>query len=189
MTNEELFAAVRKRIVDPKLRIDISTMRTPRLYGPATSEALEAAGEKLGFALPLLLRRIYSEVENGGFGPGAGLIGVDGGHTNVDGQSLSAAYINFRAHEWPEGLLPVCDLGDGAWSCLDCRTPDARVVTMDESGPTRSGFTLFSWLEAWVSGVDLVSETFEIEERLITNPFTKEPMTVKRRGPPKREPS
>jgi hypothetical protein len=53
---------------------------------------------------------------------------------------------------------------------------------MDEAGlmPTRN--TLSSWLEAWVSGVDLIMETFEFFDATVTNPFTKKPMAVKRRG-------
>ena len=37
------------------------------------------AESDIGFKLPRLLRRAYAEVANGGFGPGAGLVSVDGG--------------------------------------------------------------------------------------------------------------
>ena len=182
MNEEDLIACVRARIVDPKSRIDSRTTGTPRLYGVATPEALDAAAAEMGVPLPALLRRLYSEVENGGFGPATGLIGVSGGHTNIDGESLNAAYTKLRVQGWPEGILPLCDWGDGAWACVDARTSDQRIVTMDESGPTQTNFTLRSWLEAWVSGADLLPETFEIEDGILTNPFTQKPMAVKRRG-------
>lgn len=179
MTEDELLSAIRKRIVDPKLRIDMTTVETPPLYGAPSAKALDAAEAQVGFPLPALLHRLYTEVGNGGFGPGAGLVGVDGGHPDADGRTIGALYADLRAQGWPEGLLPLCDWGCGAWATMDA---NGRIVTMDEAGPTRTRFTLASWLEAWVSGVDLSGETFETEDGIMTNPFTKKPMAVKRRG-------
>src|SRR5688572_25475785 len=142
MTEDELLAAIRTRIVDPNLRIDMKTVRIPPIYGTASAEALTKAEVELAFRLPALLRRLYSEVENGGFGPGAGLVGVEGGHPDMDGRALSASYAAFRAEGWPEGLLPLWDRGDGAWSCVDALSLDERVVTVDEAGSTRTKFTL-----------------------------------------------
>jgi hypothetical protein len=45
---------------------------------PVTREAIYDAEQALGFALPELLRRLYEEVGNGGFGPGYGLFGLFG---------------------------------------------------------------------------------------------------------------
>jgi hypothetical protein len=47
-----------------------------RSVTPVTMEELAQAEEQLGFALPALLRRIYLEVGNGGFGPGYGLFAL-----------------------------------------------------------------------------------------------------------------
>jgi hypothetical protein len=174
-----LISAIRERIADPKLRIDMTTIAPPPLYGAASPKALNAAEAQLGFPLPPFLRRLYAEVGNGGFGPSAGLVGVDGGHTDVDGRTVGTLYADLRRQGWPDGLLPLCDWGDGAWASIE---RDERIVTMDESGATRTKFTLCSWLEAWLSGVNLVEETFEIEQRTVTNPFTKKPMLVKHRG-------
>lgn len=180
MTEEELLDAIRKRIADPKKRIDMMTVDTPPLYGAASTKALDAAEARIGFPLPAPLRRLYMEVGNGGFGPSAGLVGVEGGHTDVDGRNVSALYTDLRQQGWPEGVLPVCDWGGGAWAAIEGN--DGRIVTMDESGLTRTKYTLASWLEAWLSGVDLSGETFEIVDGIMTNPFTKKQMAVKRRG-------
>jgi hypothetical protein len=182
MLEDDLLAAIRNRISDPKSRIDLTTAGTPPLLEPAAPGALSAAETELGFALPPLLWRLYLEVGNGGFGPGAGLGGVDGGYTDVDGRTLSAAYVARRSHKWPAKILPLCDLGDGAWSCLDRRGSNEDILTVNAVGVTRTKFALSAWLEAWVSGVDLNAETFEIETGSMTNPFTREPLTVKRRG-------
>jgi hypothetical protein len=133
----------------------------------------------LGFPLPPFLQRFYVEVANGGFGPGAGLVGVDGGHTDVDGRTIGTLYADLRGQGWPDGLLPLCDWGGGAWAGIE---QDERIVTVDEAGATMTRFTLRSWLEAWLSGTNLVEETFEIEHRTITNPFTKKPMVTLHRG-------
>jgi len=42
---------------------------------PASPEAVDEAEEAFGFPLPGLLRRLYAEVGNGGFGPGYGIPG------------------------------------------------------------------------------------------------------------------
>jgi hypothetical protein len=153
------------------------------VFAPATVLALDAAEAELGFALPVLLRQLYSEVANGGFGPGAGLFGVKRGHRDVDGRTLSALYRAFRVQEWPpQGVLPLCDFGCGAWSCVDTRAGSDNIVTMGEVGITRTRFSLFSWLDEWASGIDIDAETFETMSATITNPFTRQPMAITQRG-------
>lgn len=49
-------------------------------FAPASEEQLRATEEALGFPLPALLRALYAQLANGGFGPGAGLRGVIGGY-------------------------------------------------------------------------------------------------------------
>lgn len=48
-------------------------------YPLATEEQLLATEEALGFALPPLLRALYTQFANGGFGPGYGIFGAIGG--------------------------------------------------------------------------------------------------------------
>ena len=45
----------------------------------AREDALASDERRLGFRLPLLMKRLYREIGNGGFGPGYGLIGLSGG--------------------------------------------------------------------------------------------------------------
>src|SRR5690242_515603 len=42
----------------------------------ATAHDIEQAEAKLGFAIDPLMRRLYTEVGNGGFGPGYGVLGL-----------------------------------------------------------------------------------------------------------------
>ena len=48
-------------------------------YPPATEEQLRASEQALGFPLPPLLRTLYAQVANGGFGPDHGIKGALGG--------------------------------------------------------------------------------------------------------------
>lgn len=62
------------------------------LYPPTTMMIVEAAEKTLGFSLPPLLRDLYTQVANGGFGPGYGIFGLDGGYADpqiFDPSSLS----------------------------------------------------------------------------------------------------
>lgn len=47
-------------------------------YGPLLDEEIAESEELLGFTLPPFVRRVYTQVGNGGFGPGYG--GVLGRH-------------------------------------------------------------------------------------------------------------
>jgi hypothetical protein len=189
MTDDELIEAIRTRIADPQRRLDSTTSDAPPLYGVATAAAVDAAEAEIGFALPPLLRRVYLEVANGGFGPASGIFGVEGGQPDADGRTLGALYLEFRSWPsppedatlyWPEGLLPICEWGCTAWACID-RSHD-YIVTMDGGRPTITTLTLAAWLEAWMSGEDLFAETFEIIEGIALNPFTRKPTAVERRG-------
>src|SRR4051794_36254641 len=49
---------------------------------PASEAAVRATERRLGFSLPETLRQIYLTVANGGFGPGYGVMGPEGGFTD-----------------------------------------------------------------------------------------------------------
>ena len=129
---------------------------------PATEAEIAATERALGVRLPALLRRLYREVGNGGFGPGDGLLGLPASEAG--------------ASALPRGLISICEWGSGIISCLDCSGPDAPVVRLDPNMPkadvrTRvpaalhyarapevgvacwlEAASLEGWLEAWADG-------------------------------------
>ncbi len=137
---------------------------------------LAATEARLGFPLPRLLARVYTEVADGGFGPGYGLLSL--ASRESDERSLSSVYLEFRAGDWLERLLPLWDWGCAMWSCLDGRSDGGAIVTSNQGEFTMTHFTLHSWLHAWTTDVDLSREIFEASEvtRMGINPFTKKPM-------------
>jgi hypothetical protein len=186
MTESELVVAIRNRISDPRLR---TGMGSPPIFTPAKSAAIDEAERELGFPIPPLLRRLYQEVGNGGFGPGYGLWGLAGGYTDEDGETLTSFYTKLilaAPGGWPHGILVICDLGCGTWLCIDGSALSDQILISDELGITRTEVTLSSLLQAWTKGADCYSELFEPgEERAGINPFTGKPRIFKTRGRPK----
>jgi hypothetical protein len=154
----------------------------------ATAEQLALVESQLGFAVPPLLRRIFEEVTDGGFGPAHGIFPI-ASHYAEAGQDETAVGVRDKLAvdpRWPSLPLPLCDWGCANWSCLDCRTESGPVVTLaGEQGFFNTGRDLRSWLSAWLSGIDLWEEMFEPRTTMGINPFTRQPIEIKGRGKPK----
>lgn len=123
---------------------------------PAAPAALAEAEEEIGYPLPSLLRRLYLEVGNGGFGPRGGIPGVRGGaRVSWDWPDIAAFHRAARADErWKARpwLVPVFDWGCTIMSLIDCRDPDGRMWAWEEgeliSLPHRQA--LADWLGLWL---------------------------------------
>src|SRR5687767_4174627 len=107
-------------------------------FSPADPDGIADDERQFGFAFPPLLKRIYTEIGNGGFGPGYGLIGLSNGVPDDAGNTGPAIYKLFRDGDpedphwkWPEGLLPICDWGCAIRSCVDCADPNFRMRIFD----------------------------------------------------------
>lgn len=92
-------------------------------YPSASEEQLQETESVLGFRLPSLLRMLYAEVANGGFGPGAGISGALGGYgsrpdepdmTIVDDYHFHSevGYANME-HSDSIRLVDLADYADG----------------------------------------------------------------------------
>jgi hypothetical protein len=189
-SDDELLRALRERLdslVDPE-----HPEVEPR--PGATPDQLAQTESELGFHLPPLLRRMYA-MANGGIGPGDGLLPIGEGEDTLAGlyrSFVESTYVpqpgepGFDQYPWPEQLLPICDWGCAIWSCLDCRSDEGPIVTASNGEPfVSTGYTLRSWLGAWLAGVDLDEEMFEPgPTRTGINPFTKQPIVFKGQGRP-----
>jgi hypothetical protein len=174
MDTDELLERIQKRASDPKTRTSGSRFdlerfkhdsRWQKVYPPVTPEQVEKAEVILGFKLPRLLTRLYVEVANGGFGPGYGLFGLEGGFTDEDQRlTLVELYRSWAdppqgplpPPPWPKKLVPICDWGDCMMSCIDCAPSEGRMVfSVDPVTNISEDFTFDQWLEDWVKGVNL----------------------------------
>ncbi|MFI6812450.1 SMI1/KNR4 family protein [Nonomuraea sp. NPDC050328] len=127
----------------------------PDLLPPASAEAVADAEEAIGAPLPPLLRRLYLEVANGGFGPRDGVLGVAGSdyaHHPEFADLLDAR----RAFGAAPGLVWWFDWGCGIWTVLDCRDPAGPLWIWDAGGErpwlTTQHMTLAQWLGAAFDG-------------------------------------
>jgi hypothetical protein len=75
---DALIVRIKERVADPLRAVDAARwiVRMPTISPPATAAEVDAAQAALGFPIPPLLRRLYTEVGNGGFGPSYRLEGV-----------------------------------------------------------------------------------------------------------------
>jgi hypothetical protein len=133
---------------------------------PVSPEELEMAERILGFSLPPLLREVYLQVGNGGFGPGYGFLRLSRSNpSDPYEESLVSIYQSFLVDDpecpqwkWPVKLVPVCNWGCALRSCVDCTTELAPVLRLDPEllavGDTAAlrpeAPSLYNWLKAWV---------------------------------------
>ena len=117
-------------IADVKRHAFRQAARSQRSFPfPLSNQDIAAVETHLGFRIPDLLRGLYSEVADGGFGPGNAFRFAGG----IDRLSVAAArYHQQRRYGpgdkdwedgevvWPLGLLPICDWGCGRFSSIDC---------------------------------------------------------------------
>ena len=149
----------------------------------ATVAEVKSFEQATGLVLPAFYARLLTEVANGGFGPGFGLIGIPPYVDDDLRSDLQEAYLEGRACDValriPEGLRSLCSWGCGTYSYLDCRSAVGSVVTDELLFGGQLEFTetspaLSVWLADWLSGVDLETAMHKIVGyRDGTNPFTR----------------
>lgn len=165
-TTDELVGLVMARAKDPLTRLGSGIEPGSQMRPPVSAKKVRAVEKQLSFSLGNLLARIYTEVGDGGFGPGYGLLPIS--RRKTDDTCLSENYCNLacaykNVFEWPVGLLPICTWGCSIWTCVENPSADASVCTLHESGLYRLSANLHGWLEAWADGVALWDEMFQME--------------------------
>jgi hypothetical protein len=167
-----LIARITDCVANPLLAVDAATWvcPMPTVAQPATPGEVDAAEVALGFAIPQLLRRLYIEVGNGGFGPNYGLEGVTTippapGTANIVTLYESCnweAPPEHPAHVWPRGWVPLISGGCMYMECLNFLCPPHAVALFDGNACKRDrpviesfrqvGTSLEARLEVWLAG-------------------------------------
>lgn len=167
---DEVIAELKERKASGSLGADDSLLGG--LAPPLSPGEIQRIETSLGFKLPEPLRRVYSEVANGGFGYSYGLLGLSGGPRNEDGQDAVGLYLSYRETDpddplwkWPLGLLPIGHLGCAMFHCVQCSDPEGPVIWF-EPNPHDPGQrwddsfipfapSLATYFRAWLDGKDL----------------------------------
>jgi hypothetical protein len=109
-----------------KIRKKAQSVEQGKHINPKISkEEIEKAEQEFGFRFPALWVRIYTEIGNGGFGPGLGLYTFD---------EAKKLYTDLRAEEdsaWELGTFPLCTWGCAIDSYTDCEDNSTVYYTND----------------------------------------------------------
>jgi hypothetical protein len=172
-SDERLIQRLRERNADRE-HATAGGIHPRKASPPVAAQALQIAERAIGFQLPNLLRAVFLEVGNGGFGPEYGIVGTKGG-AKLDGCTLETCYQNMVKLEnensvwrWPKRLLPLSNYGCGMWSCVDCEYQKLPMILWDPNNLDAEldgadarlnwgnsfwdqGRSLRIWLEGWLA--------------------------------------
>lgn len=143
MTQDALIEAVRAKVSDRDLP------------GPASPQDVAAVEQAVGHPMPPLLKRLYLEVANGGFGHWEAVSLTETDHWFSDCADIHEACHAFLGPESPvpAGLVPLMDRGCGMWAFIDFRTPDGWMWDWDpdyQCCPRHTLLPLGQSLEQWL---------------------------------------
>ena len=130
-------------------------------YPPATDEQIAQTEEQIGFALPPLLKDLYQQLANGGFGFYLGFVGVAGGDESENGDTIEKGTIHttWRLSEVaPDGLIGLRKV----FKCMEL--PDRFIPWAGW------GCGIESWIDGWSGRIYQVG-TWELDDSISDMPL------------------
>ncbi len=173
ITMDLLIQQLKRRTADPLRASDNAVYGPPdfRVRPPASSGQVRSAEQLLGFDFPPLLKVLYTEVGNGGYGPGYGVFKLPTAEPEIGDLVEQYWYMSGKDNpatdwRWPAKLLPLFSHGCGIYECLDCAQETGRMILYDpdyytEGAPIEESLaqlapSLEARLNAWLAGEDLI---------------------------------
>jgi hypothetical protein len=159
----------------------------PARFRPVSEKTVHQTETRLGFTIPPLLTFCYTRIGNGGFGPGYGIIGMQGGYASDFGCLVETYHALKKDQEsegrkWKSELLPFCEWGCNIFSCVDCNDKRNPIYTFEDFDVWPQDYYLEDFLRMWIKGEDILShDKADIQNAEITNPFTGKKTWVTRR--------
>lgn len=164
---DDLLSRVKKRTTDPVRFLDAAAWvrPIPRIGSPASSQDIANAESLLGFSVPIVIRRMYTEIGNGGWGPVYGFepIAIEGAKPTEN--DFVGCYLECVSEkrlleepgtQWPRGMVTIIARGCVDYELCDFIKPPHAVYLLkgDTWRPNRPVF----------EALTLVAES--IEDRL-----------------------
>jgi hypothetical protein len=163
--SETLIRRLQERIRSEPAVDKVNIAPPIRPQPPVSVHAFDEAEARLGFTLPPLVRLLYTQVANGGYGPGGGVIELTGhDYALVE----SRLWMNMQSANspggrwWPERLVQFVNWGCHYFSGIDCSGPSCPVFFYDHDLAIGEctladclfpeGDSLDEWLSAWLDG-------------------------------------
>ncbi len=125
---ENILQKIKQRVSDPETIHDmaIGLSPAPKINPVVSVEKIKGIEKELGFKFPDLLVKIYTEIGNGGFGPGYGLYDIDEAKKNY------LEWMSDPEKEWEKGTFPLCTWGCAIDSYVDCEDENFPVYFTNE---------------------------------------------------------
>jgi hypothetical protein len=152
MSDEEIIARIRQQNSD--------------LPPPAPPEAVAELEGVVGHPMSVLLKRIYLEVADGGFGRWGEALSLTVPYEFSDSRTLVKEYLEWieagpeRGYVHPPSVVPLLTWGCAIWSLVDYSTPEGRMWGWDPNGRSLQHAlfpedrTLTERLTGWLDGND-----------------------------------
>ncbi len=167
-------------LTSPSMRItrEEDPQRSGFVFPSVSKEQIREAEGSLDFPLPPFLRYLYTDIANGGFGPGMGLYGIAtsfGSDYDVSFDSSIAGFYRFLMREqtidlteyppenleateqkfwrfplgtWPRYILPLSDMGCARIACVDKESQMFLEVAVEQGD---MGLVQLGWtFEEWI---------------------------------------
>lgn len=171
----DLLERLKIRALDPKSATDqhldegwdppFSHVASP----PVSPERFAELERELGCALPEVFQQVYTQVGDGNFGPGYGLLPLKDHRYTSTSENVVVLHEQMTEQDWPEHLLLFCYWGCDIYSVLNVNTGQVGILDLDacEEGTPPEEVVLWQteslqeWLENWLEGKDLF---FDLDE-------------------------
>jgi hypothetical protein len=113
---DNLLQKMKQRASNPETIHDMAMglSPAPKINPVVPVEKIREIEKELGFQFPDLLFKVYSEIGNGGFGPGYGLYRIE------DAKKNYLEWMSDPENEWEKGTFPLCTWGCAIDSYVDC---------------------------------------------------------------------
>ena len=159
--NEDLILRLRERIRRfPSTDLECVPPIQPRPV--LTAEQVASAEMDLGFMLPPVVRSLYLQVADGGYGPGWGILPMD---QVVEWDHICRTNWDdvFPPPNWPDKMVRFCEWGCNFWSGIDCSSERCTIIRFDPDKDVAQIAdhlvpecdSLAEWLAAWLDGENL----------------------------------
>lgn len=141
-----------------------------RIPPPINESNLRLIESELDFDLPPLMRLLYTQIGDGNYGPGYGLLPLLSANTDEEaGFTFLQLYNDWHSPEsidddwcWDDWLVPLCDWGCGIYGCVDASEENGSVYRFNwasvkpgdapEDYLDQTHESLTTWFEDWLSG-------------------------------------